>query len=190
MARMMSFEEALGALIAGKQKPMGSPRAQRARGLAAAFPPDSVPVEQRPWITMPASGQSFRRQNDAQVSIPVFIDEVVVVSFTVPRRKNGVISAVANQAVTGGWNEGTGEMIWRIQADGIPFQGYSNLISSLGSMSAPADLTNNPIRIYQNQLIELILRNLTLVTGGGDPVLGLLGGYFYPIEQEGESSWL
>ncbi len=181
---MLTGEEALGALLAARVRPFSARVLQRrveAEG--------GVLVEKRPWVDLPAGGYSFVELNQAAVVLPAIGAEVVVISFRVPQGSNGIIDRVANQFVGGGWTEGTGDLLWRIQADSLPVRGYERMIASVGSTSNPADLQKSPIRIYENQLIELVARNVAIVVAA-QPLLGLLGGYFYPIEQEGESYWL
>ncbi len=132
----------------------------------------------------------FRFLNAANVVIPAIGAEVVVVAFTVPPGRNAEITRIANQAVVGGWNQGTGDLSWRLQIDRAAFQGFSNINSSLGTMALPGDLTESPIKAKENQLVEWILRNNALVIGGANPVLGLLGGYFYPLSEEETGAWI
>ena len=55
-------------------------------------------------------------------------------------------------------------------------------------MSSPGDRTKNPIRVFENQLVELILRNISVIFAN-QPLLGLFTGYFYPIGIEIEGEW-
>lgn len=131
----------------------------------------------------------FTFLNAANVFLPAAAAEVVVVSFTVPAGRNCDITRMANQLITGGWTQGTGQLSWRIQIDSQAVQGFSNLNSSLGTISLPKDLTEAPIQAKENQLVELILLNNSLVVGGSNPVVGLIGGYFWPVSEEETGAW-
>jgi len=154
-------------------------------------PPIIVPVPRQvpPWVEKTAGSQPFNQQNTAGVTIPAIGAEVTVVTFTVPPRKNGLIQNVSNQFVGGGWTEGSGDLVWRIEADGVPLQGLHNIIASMGSMSNPADFGQNNLAIYENQVIALIALNVA-VPAAGQRLLGQFRGRYYPIEQEGQNTWL
>ena len=142
-----------------------------------------------PWVEKSAGSQPYMEQNIAGVTLPALAAEATVLTFTVPRRKNGIIDHIANQFIGGGWTEGSGDLIWRVEADGVPIQGYHNMIASIGSMSNPADLAQSNIAIYENQVIRLVARNVA-VPVAGQILLGMFRGRFYPIEQEGQNTWL
>jgi hypothetical protein len=167
----------------------GSSRAGAGGGNSALTPTGQIEVVDRPWLMMPAAGQGFMQPNIAAVVLGAIGTTTVVVTFTVPRRKNGSIEWISNQFVGGGWTEGNGALIWRVLADGIPVQGFDFIISSIGSMSNPADLRMSPIRIYENQVITLVVQNVAVVAAG-QFLLGQLRGKLFPIEQEGQSTWL
>ncbi|MEE9235112.1 MAG: hypothetical protein V3U28_06725 [Candidatus Acidoferrales bacterium] len=191
----MTMEQATALLMANARRPFG--QHARSSGRLKGGAPEASPgylaaktFEKRPWIDKPAGGIDFRAQNIAQVNIPAATGtEVTVLTFPVPPGMNGIIKLVGNQAVTGGWVEGTGALVWRIELDGMAVRNFQNIIASLGSVSNPGDFGQGGIRIFENQVVAIILRNVSLITGGSDPVLALLGGWFYPIEQEGESTW-
>lgn len=185
---MHTFQEAMLEVVKQKRRTLADQQGDLDR-IASAFGNGDIMVEKRPWVDMPAGGESFRQLSGNNILLPAVSAQIVVVTFTVPRGKNGVITVLANQFTGGGWTEGTADLIWRLQADGMPFPNYNSMNASLGSLSAPQDLRGDPIRLYENQLIELIAVNVSLIVGPS-PLLGLVGGRFYPIDQEGESTWL
>lgn len=148
----------------------------------------SIPVVQQPTAEMPTGGFSFSRGNTAAVVLPAIGTDVTVVSLQVPEGYHGVITGIANQFVGGGWTEGTGDLLWRIVADGAAVRGYETILATLGTMSAPGDRSKNPIRIFENQLVELILNNVAVIVSA-QALLGLFTGYFYPIGIEIEGEW-
>lgn len=149
---------------------------------------DPAPLGARPAGSV-AGSLPFTALNPANTVLPAVAAEVVVVSFTVPAGRNCSITRLANQLITGGWNQGTGQLSWRIQVDKQAVQGYSNLNSSVGTVALPKDLTEAPILARENQLVELILLNNSLAVGGSNPVLGLLGGFFWPMTEEETGAW-
>ena len=186
---MLRWEEALALKIAeaGRTADMTMPS-----GKTITAPPiavDSQPVEKKPWLDMPAGAFSFTQTNIAAVQLPAIGTSVDVVSFLVPAGMNGVITGIANQFVGGGWEEGSGALIWSLQADGAAIRGYEVLIASLGTTASPGDRSKNPVRIFENQLVKLVLQNVNILPAG-QFLLGLLTGYFYPIASSLESEWL
>jgi len=150
-----------------------------------------IPVQEisPPWVEKSAGSQPYMEQNTAGLTLPALGTEATVLTFTVPRRKNGLIDRIANQFIGGGWTEGSGDLVWRVEADGVPIQGYHNMISSIGTMTNPADLGQSTLAIYENQVIRLVARNVA-VPVAGQILLGMFRGRFYPIEQEGQNTWL
>jgi len=152
---------------------------------APGAPPISVP----PWIDLPPGGQPYTKMNTASVVIPAIASEVSVVNFMVPAGRHGVIHKISNVLIGGGWTEGTGDLVWRLEVDGLPVPGFNSVIASLGSLSNPADFGKDPIRIREGQFINLVLRNVA-VAASGQQLIGMIRGYFYPISQELGSPWL
>lgn len=138
---------------------------------------------------MPSGGEPFRFPNQASVILGAIASDTVVVSFTVPHGKNGAITTISNQFVGGGWTEGTGDLVWRVDVNGVAVQGFNSLISSIGSMSNPADLRFNAIRVRENDFVRLVVNNVAVVVAN-QYLLGQLGGFFYPLTQEPTSTYL
>jgi hypothetical protein len=133
---------------------------------------------------MPDRGEEFRRA--AYVAIPAVGASAIVVQFKVPEGRNGMINALANVFVGGGFTEGQGGIVWQLFQDFTPGGGvvapdFDNIVASLGSVNNPAKL--NGIRIKENQLVILLVKNVSVVVAG-QFIGGLLGGYYYPIDLE------
>jgi hypothetical protein len=133
---------------------------------------------------MPAEGRAFRPH--AYVAIPAIGAQAVVVQFKVPQGYNGMIDALANVFVGGGFQEGQGAIFWTLYADyqggnGPVVPNFNNIVASLGSVNNAAKLPG--IRVKENQLVTLAVNNVTIVAAG-QLIGGLLGGWFYPIALE------
>ncbi len=146
-------------------------------------------VRRQPWLDLPSAGEPYIFMNGATVLVPAIGFIALVVTFQVPRRRNGNIEWVANQFIGGQGVEGTGVIQWRILLDGIPAKGYNNIPATIGTMSGPADLRESPIRIFENQIVDLVLFNVSF-NPNQQVLLGLLRGKFWPLEQEGQSTWV
>ena len=119
-------------------------------------------------------------QTTATVIVPAQGSEVTVVTFTVPRRLNGVIDRLSNQFIGGGWSEGSGSLIWRVEVDSVPVYGFHNMLASIGTMSNPADLGRG-IPVSESQVVSLIARNVS-VNVAGQVLLGQFRGNYFPVD--------
>jgi hypothetical protein len=131
---------------------------------------------------MPAQGEDFEAHG--YVALPAIGATAVVVSVLVPEGRNGMIKRIANVFVGAGFTEGQGGIVWQILQDAnivntlvAPF--FDNIVASLGSVNAPS--TIDGIRIREGQLVQLIVKNISIAVAG-QLVGGRLGGYFYPVE--------
>lgn len=133
---------------------------------------------------MPPGGESF--EFAAGVTIPAIGATANVVSFTVPNGRNGMIKRIANVFIGGGFTDFSGFIIWQLVQDqlqtGPPIvPNYDNIVASLGSVNNPSNIDG--IRVKENQLVALTVKNVSVVTSG-QLIGGRLGGYFYPINLE------
>lgn len=142
-------------------------------------------ASQPPWLAMPASGIPYNEVN--YVPLPAIGAEANVIRFVVPDGMNGVIKWIGNNFVGGGWVEGSGNVVWRIEADGMAIRNHENIISSLGNPSAPTETA--PIRIHEGQVITLVVRNVNVAVAGQQSG-GRLSGWFYSLNDEAEGVWL
>ena len=127
----------------------------------AAFlemPPDGTPFNEAAYVTIPAIGAS-----------------ATILTFQVPGGKNGTIKWIGNNYVGAGFTEGTGDLVWQLQADAQPIRNMQNII---GSETAT-------IRIYESQTITLVCRNVAVVAAG-QLLGGRLSGWYYPIDYDSQ----
>jgi hypothetical protein len=140
------------------------------------------------WVYPPINWENV--DQIGYVLLPAIGAEATIISFQVPLGRNGIINKVANNFVGGGWVEGTGDVIWRIEVDGAPPPGansYHNIPASLGSPAQPVGISG--FRIFENQIVEIEAFNNPAGPNGGVVVAGQfvggrLCGYLYPRELE------
>lgn len=133
------------------------------------MPPDAEPFDPLTWIAMPVIHAT---------------NENVVLALTVPMGRDGVIELFGNQALGAGWNEGTGELIWRIRQNGAAVRNYENILSSLGNVGNPVAMG---LRIFENDTIQVMLVN-TAIPPAAQPVGARFHGWFYP-KSHSASGW-
>lgn len=132
------------------------------------MPPDGLAFDYATYIALPAVGVNS-----------------AVVSFVVPEGFNGVIKRLGNAFVGAGWTEGSGALVYQVQANGGVIRNYDNIVASLGSVANPAETSG--ILIYEQQLIVLQIFNVSLVAGAAQAG-GRLSGWFYPKWRATEDS--
>jgi hypothetical protein len=136
---------------------------------------------------MPDRGVEFSKA--AYIVIPAVGASAPVVQFPVPQGQNGIINLLANVFVGGGFTEGQGGIVWQVFQDfnaNVVATDFENIVASLGSVNNPSKL--NGIRIKENQLVTLLVKNVSIVVAG-QLIGGRLGGFFYPIDLEPPGSF-
>jgi hypothetical protein len=146
------------------------------------------PVELPARLFPPAQWENV--DQFAYVALPAVAARAVIISFKVPIGRNGIIKKIANNFVGGGFQEGQGNIIWRVLVDGAPPPGansYDSISGSLGSPASPTEIAG--FRIFENQTVQLVADNIAIVVAG-QLVGGRLVGYLYPRELEMDDVWI
>jgi hypothetical protein len=136
-----------------------------------------------PWIYPPAEFWPIDQVN--YVPLPAIGASTPVVSFQVPPGHNGIILLYGNNFVGGGWTEGSGTTVWQISRDNAAIDGYDNIVASLGSPGNPVRHPSG-FRIFENQVISLVVYNVAVVLAG-QVSGGRLAGWYYPKEYEDQN---
>ena len=103
-----------------------------------------------------------------------------VVQFRVPLGMDGVIKSIGCAPVTGGFVNDSGDIIWRILADGRAVRNFDNIRSVMGeSIGQPVDLAVG-IPIFSGQLIEFQTQHPQSAALDGVVVVCQFKGYFFP----------
>ena len=134
---------------------------------------------QEPWLKMPSTGRRFQKISSIALPAMTGLDNVVV-SFTVPVGYDGVIQQMVNFWTGIGFEEGSGQLTWRIKNNNRWIKDYGQILTTLGSLATPYTVFQGPVRIASKQTITYYVNN-ALASGllGGRAVCALLG-WFYP----------
>lgn len=147
-----------------------------------------VDIDQLPVTNfMPPTGRAFELHG--YVALPAIGASAIVVSKRVEPGRNGMIRRIANEFVGGGFTAGTGSVIWQIFLDlqnpvaftGLVAPDFDRIVASLGSVNNPSNIDG--IRVKENQLVALIVTNVSIVVAG-QQIGGRLGGSWYPVDLE------
>jgi len=148
----------------------------------------TYPVRKPLWVDPPDQWENLDQL--AYVAVPAIGAQAIILKFQVPLGRNGVIRKVANNFVGGGWTEGSGAVTWQILVDGAPPPGatsYDLILGSLGSPASPTEIAG--FRVTENQVVELVVNNVSVVVAG-QLSGGRLVGWLYPKQEEGDTTWV
>lgn len=161
------------------QEIYGSGNPQQNDAQRVEYVQQSVTAIAPPWVQPPDGFKSFDFALAVATPIVIGVDTIIV-QFTVPNGMEGVINRLGNGYTGPGFVDGSGDLAWRIFVDGIPVQGYDNILVRLGEINAPTSITG--VRVFSGQLVQFTVNNVTGALGGpGTQCTGRLGGYFYPV---------
>jgi len=134
---------------------------------------------------MPPGGLPF--DVDGSIATPAVAAgvDVVVLQFQVPQGMNGYIHYIANMCDQGGFNDYSGNLIWKIYTDfqngkGPVAPGYQNMLASRGTIASPS--YSFGIKIVEFAFPTFTVQNTDLPPAG--VIAARLVGYFYPKELE------
>jgi hypothetical protein len=139
------------------------------------------------WIFPSKNAVSF--DNAGDITIPAIGVESPIFSFTVPRGFNGVLKTIGNVFIGGGFNDGSGNLVWRILQNNQAVRGKENILNSLGSVAQPSLIGGGGfIRILENDLIQMTVLNVAVAVAG-QVIAGRLSGWFYPKDEDPSGIW-
>jgi hypothetical protein len=139
-----------------------------------------------PWVDPPPQFDPVDVIN--YVALPAIGASAIVVSYQVPRGRNGVIKSYGNNYIGGSFEEGAGAIYWQYLRNGNPIKFYNMILASLGSVAQPTPHPSG-FRIFENDLIQIQVVNVSLAVGGALSG-GRLAGWQYPKKYEDPRTWV
>lgn len=157
-------------------------------GFFSQFSPDSGGVNpsfqglpeytRRPWLDPPDGAVPFDEQDGIALPMVLGVDTTVL-TFQVPDGFDGVINGVSNNFLGGGFVAFTGDIIWRILADGKAIRNFQNIRAEKGTVQQTRSVS--PIRIFSKQTITYVVDHIANPLLNGQVVCSLTG-YYYPSQ--------
>ena len=128
-------------------------------------PQGKPPYTQKPWTAMPKNGRRFKPISTVSIaSVTPFTGlDVQVMKERVPLGYDGVISDVVCEVVANGGTgfvDGSGDITWRLAADGRFLRDMGNLKVTVGSLTNPSPVPRGMLRVYSHDLLQFFV-NLT-----------------------------
>jgi hypothetical protein len=122
-------------------------------------PQGRTPYPYPPWVKMPKEGRRFKPNPTLLVStaVPFTGLSVNVLTERVPYGYDGVIEDVVCEVVADagtGFTEGSGDITWRLSADGRYLRDEGNLTITVGSLITPSPVGRGMIRVFSGNLLK------------------------------------
>jgi hypothetical protein len=134
---------------------------------------------QPPWIVAPAQAERFTSPSSIPLPAADGADHVVL-SFKVPHGFDGVAEVLVNNYTGNGFDEGSGDLTWRVLLNNRYPKGLGNIQFSLGSLRAPSPVNAGPLLMQSDQVVQYVVNNATTSTLAGGRIVCAVIGYWYP----------
>jgi hypothetical protein len=153
------------------------------------IPNDDFPVQPNypalpPHLYQPTTGLPFNPTT--YVTIPAIGATAIILDFFVPNGYQGVINQMGNNFVGGGFVDGSGNLVWQLLIDGVPYPNFEDIIASLGNPANPSLI--GAVQLRERQHVQLVVENVAVVTAG-QLIGGRLSGYYYPLDLADTTQW-
>lgn len=134
-----------------------------------------------PWTAMPDGGFPF--SFGQAVNTPAIgAGFTNIINVVVPNGYDGVINNISNFYNGAGFNQGSGQFVWRILVNGQAVRNYDNILIFLG----PNGTNITQIRVYSGNQIQFQVSNVSII-GALTQCTAFMGGWFYPNKQQGRN---
>lgn len=139
-----------------------------------------------PWLERPSNGLDF--QNLYFQPLSAFISggaftglDVQLGTFRVPLGWNGVIKKVVFGFTGDGHQEGSGDIVWRLQVGERYARNFGNVLNSYGSLETALLIQDQHIDIISGQNITLIGNVPATSTISSGEIFAGVFGWFWPV---------
>lgn len=132
-------------------------------------------VNQKPWIGEPDGSVPIISKQ--AIALGVVGVTVSVTLLALPEGFDAVIKWISNNITGGGFQDGSGDLIWTFLIDGRPIAGLEVLNTQNGTPSVPIPVS--PIRVRGGQTLTGQCNHVANGALAGNVVMGALG-YKYP----------
>jgi hypothetical protein len=152
---------------------------QRCGGLMSICP--GKKYNDPPWVKMPQQGKRFSYINSIPLPGPPFTGtDTLVTSFRVPLGYDGCIVSVVQNYTGQGFQEGDGDLTWRLQLNQRWVKNYGNTTTSIGSLITPYNINSGQIILLSGQLVQYFVNVATTANLNGGRVIAACLGWWWP----------
>jgi hypothetical protein len=154
-------------------------RINRFGGLMAICP--GTKYKDPPWVKMPAQAKRF--SPIGSIPLPTtYGTDLLVVQFRVPLGYDGVINYIVQNYTGQGFQEGNGDLTWRIQLNERWVKNYGSTTTQIGTLTQGPVSPNSQIIVQSNQLVSYYVNVAPSAAADlmGGRVICALFGYWWP----------
>jgi len=135
-----------------------------------------------PWIKMPPQGKRFSPIGSIALPTSGYGTDQVVTQFRVPLGYDGVINYIVQTYTGQGFQEGSGDLTWRIQLNQRWVKNYGNTTTQIGTLTQGPQSPNSLIIIQSNQLVTYYVNVAASAASNlmGGRIICAFFGYWWP----------
>jgi hypothetical protein len=155
---------------------------------AVCCPKGRRPYTKKPWVQMPAEGRRFKPVGILPVAdvTPFTGLDVPVLELRVPVGYDGVITDLVCEVVAPGatgFVEGSGDVVWRLSANGRFLRDLGDIRVTLGSLVTPSPTPRGALRVFTQNLVSFTVALAPGAEARIDPnakIVCSVTGWFWP----------
>jgi hypothetical protein len=148
-------------------------------GLMAVCP--GTKYQDPPWVKMPPQAKRFSYIEGLPLPGTSGVD-VLILSYRVPLGYDGVINFIVQNYTGQGFQEGSGDLVWRLQLNERYVKNLGNTNTQIGTLTQGPQSPNAQVIVQSNQLVQYFV-NLgpnALANLNGGRVIVSTWGYWWP----------
>ena len=135
-----------------------------------------------PWVKMPAQAKRFSYINSIPLPTANYGVDQLVLSYRVPLGFDGVINYIVQRYTGQGFQEGDGDLTWRLQLNERWVKNLGNTTTSIGTLDSGPLSPNTSIIVQSNQLVQYFVNVAASAAANlqGGRVLASTWGWWWP----------
>lgn len=135
-----------------------------------------------PWVRMPTQGKRYSKIGSIALPANDAADHLIT-SFLVPYGYDGcIVSVVFNTDGTVGFQQGSGDLTWRLKINQRWVKDYGAVTTYIGSLVTPYSVNSGQVILQSGQLVQMFV-NRSVASGGtisGGRVVAASMGWYWP----------
>jgi hypothetical protein len=135
-----------------------------------------------PWVKMPVQGKRFSYINSIPLPVSGYGTDQLVLSFLVPLGWDGVINYVVQNYTGQGFQEGSGDLTWRLQLNERYVKNLGSTTMQIGTLTSGPISPNTSIVVLSNQLVQYFVNVAASAAAdlNGGRIIASCWGWFWP----------
>ena len=149
-------------------------------GLMAICP--GTKYKDPPWVKMPPQGKRFSYIQSIPLPVANYGVDQLILSYRVPLGYDGVINYIVLGYTGQGFQDGGGDLTWRLQLNERYVKNFGNTLWQIGTLNSGPISPNCNIIVQSNQLVQIFVNVAATAAADllGGRVLASTWGYHWP----------